>query len=123
MDFSELIIHTFAKWGQDCIECADTLNRYSQIIDGEKIPCRITLCTAVTLKPPSNEREILLSYLREHTTRICFYDLEYLAEIVNAVGIDNPVVIIDKIWDECNNVYNYWGLWFDEYKERLLNLL
>lgn len=122
MDFEELIISTIGRWGQDCIECADALSRYYK--PKESYPKSITLCTGQIDKLYKyNNHEEMLYGLKSLVINICFRDLEYLSEIITAVNIENPRLIIDLVWNECASIFDYWCEWFDNYKERLFELL
>lgn len=122
MDFDELIISIVGAWGKDCIECADTLNRY--YTEKEKTPKCITVCTGIVdVQSKYDNHDEMLNGLKNHVIRICFSDLECLVNLFNSINIDNPHFIIDCVWKECNSIFKYWGDWFDKYKERLYDLL
>lgn len=122
MDINELAIETLGRWGEDCIECANTLQRYSNI--EKNIPTRITICTGEHVDKASlYTRDELMDVLREKTRFICFRDLKQIVVLFNSLSDVNPYTVINAIWRECNNIYPNWSLWFDEYKKQIEVLL
>lgn len=116
MDFNEeLVIEITAQWGRDCIECADTLARVTTDYKAGKT---VVVCTCDYIRVKGD----LLTDLIDRITLICFNDLEKVAELFNC-ACDEPIIIIDEVWKECNRLTPLWGELFDGYKERLCDLL
>lgn len=120
MDFDELLISTVAQWGKDCIECADTLRRYSDIKPNEINVKRVTLCTGVTIGVNKYD---LMNELRMNTIKICFTNLSDISKMISCLNIDCPNIFVERIWSECERLYKNWDMYFHDYKERLYDML
>lgn len=91
-------------WGAVIATCS--LVRLSEIHFGYKLPFDIYLLTLVAIIP-----QIIISIREKKERKIKSYDDPYLDYIWLGFGISIFLLILI-----CNNIFNEWGAWTDQYK-------
>lgn len=109
--YENLIIGIVSRWSDDMFECARTL-QYAKSQRYENVE-RIKVCTGVYVRRPDIET---------YVTKLCFSNLEIIAESLHAI-CDNPLQVLEKIWKECNSIYPYWSLYYNEHYNYLVGCL